>query len=129
MRGKDFHNFLVDKAKMTFLSYNWQVHAEYRYQKNGITTYFDLYATKDDNFIACEIETTPRHVIDNITKALTAGVDIWVIVPTRVLLNLARQKNNNAKLNTNKNQVKVLLLGQLQKEIKKFKKNSDRYPC
>lgn len=129
MRGKKFHNHLVNRAKMLFAAYKWQTFTEYRYQDNGITTFFDLYAIKDGKAVACEIETTSRHMADNVDKALTARVDIWVIVPTRILLNKARQKINHAKLNTDQNQVKVLLLGQLGKEIKKITKFSDRPPC
>ncbi len=127
MRGKVFHNTLANRAKNIFQGLNWRVRNEYRYQKNGITTYFDVYATKDNKMIACEIETTSRHAIDNINKALTVEVDIWVIVPTKNLLCRINNKLNRMDLNTSFNSVKILLFSQLEKEIKKISDFSDRH--
>ena len=120
MRGKYFHNALADKAQKIFSNNGWQVHKEYGCRRNGVTTYFDLYAVKENHVIACEIETTVRHAVDNIAKALSTGICLWVIVPTRAVLCQAKQKLDDSKLNFNQNTVKILLLSQLEKEIKYF---------
>lgn len=126
MRGKDFHNALVDRAKTIFTSFNWQVDTEHRYRHNNITTYFDLYAVKANLVIACEIETTPRHVIDNVVKALATGVCVWVVVPTRVLLCQAKQKLASLNISASPESVRILLFSQLEAELKFFQKKSDR---
>ena len=126
MRGKDFHNTLADRAKAIFISHNWQVYTEYRYRHNNITTYFDLYAVKENIAIACEIETTPRHVIDNVAKALSTGVCVWVIVPTRAVLCKAKQKLASSNINTSRKPIRILLFSQLEADVKYFKKKSDR---
>ena len=120
MRGKDFHNTIADRAKVIFTSFNWQVYTEYRYQKNNITTYFDLYAVKGNIVIACEIETTPRHVTDNVTKALSTGVCVWVIVPTRAVLTQAKQKLASSNVNTSHKSMRILLFSQLEADVKYF---------
>ncbi len=83
MRGGNFHNKMVKDAESTFRDYRWKTFLEKRYCSKNVITYFDLYATKDSKHIACEIETTCRHAIDNLLKAQMAGVPLWIIVPTR----------------------------------------------
>ena len=70
MRGKAFHNYMAMQTKAIFDAHGWQVNSEHRYRKNGMTTYFDLYVMKGNRSIACEIETTSRHAIDNARKAV-----------------------------------------------------------
>ncbi|MCK5000313.1 MAG: hypothetical protein KAS23_12290, partial [Anaerohalosphaera sp.] len=83
MRGKAFHNRIAMEAKTILNNHSWQVHTEHRCRKNGITTYLDLFAIKGNKAIACEVETTSRHAVDNARKAQAVGVVLWIIVPTR----------------------------------------------
>jgi len=92
MRGNVFHNRIVKDACKVFKSHGWQVFTEYRYQCGGVVTYFDLFARKDCFEIACEVETTLRHLEDNAIKAQTAEVELWIIVPTRRLLKQAKER-------------------------------------
>ena len=85
MRGALFHNSIVKQAKAIFIRHGWQIHTECRYRNNGTMTYLDLLAVRNDYEIACEVETTARHAVDNAAKALAAGVSFWVIVPSRRL--------------------------------------------
>jgi len=85
MRGKAFHNKIVEDACAIFSNHGWQIYTEYRYSKNGVTTYLDLFAVRGNKKIACEVETTIRHAVDNATKALSTGLDLWIIVPSRTL--------------------------------------------
>ena len=116
MRGSAFHNNIVDEAKATFNRYHWQVYTEYRYRKDSVTTYLDLFAAKDNRKIACEVETTPRHIIDNALKARSVNLTLWIIVPSRRLRRQAEQKLTAAGLLRNES-LRLLLPGQLEAEL------------
>jgi hypothetical protein len=120
MRGKAFHNLIARQAQTIFNDNGWQVHTEYRCRRNGVTTYFDLFAVKKDRRVACEIETTSRHIIDNVAKALSTGVCVWVIVPTRAVLFQAKRKLLSSTLHTNQETVRILLFSQLETKVKHF---------
>lgn len=124
MRGGMFHNRIVEEAEMIFRSNGWKVHTEYRYIHNDVTTYFDLFAVKKAYKIACEVETTPRHGIDNIRKALLTGIPLWVIVPSRTIHLQLNQKLISSNLNTNPHTLRIMLLYQLEAELIHFQKNN-----
>ncbi|MCK5175421.1 MAG: hypothetical protein KAR47_18650 [Planctomycetes bacterium] len=118
MRGSAFHNRIVDEAKVIFSRHCWNVYTECRYRNNGVTTYLDLLATRGSYEIACEVETTTRHVTDNAIKALSAGLVLWVIVPSRRLRHQAERKlASSGLIKGNKSPRLLLLLGQLEAEI------------
>jgi hypothetical protein len=120
MRGAAFHNRIAEEAKMLFSNHGWQVFMEYRYCNNGMTTYLDLFAIKGDKKIACEVETTIRHVIDNAIKAQSTGISLWIIVPTRTLYRQVEQKLTSSALVTNCQSIRILLLCQLEAELIDF---------
>jgi len=120
MRGAAFHNRIAEEAKMLFSNHGWQVHTEYRYRNNGIITYLDLLAIRGNHKIACEVETTPRHAIDNAIKALSAGISLWIIVPSRTLRRQIEQKLTSSTLATNRQSIRVFLLCQLEAELADF---------
>ena len=124
MRGALFHNTIAEQAKAIFARHNWQVHTEYRYCTNGTTTYLDLLAVRADCRIACEVETTARHAVDNAAKALAAGIPLWVIVPSRRLRRQVERKLASLGISGNPKVVKVLLLCQLETEVMRFWKSS-----
>ena len=117
MRGKVFHNRIAEEAKMIFNSHGWQIYTEHRCRKNGITTYLDLFAVKGDKSIACEVETTSRHAIDNALKAQAAGVVLWIIVPTRALRRQVERKLELSGITKNYQTIKTILLSQLNAEL------------
>ncbi len=120
MRGGTFHNKIVAEAKTIFINHNWQVYTEHRYCKNGITTYLDLLAIRGNKKIACEVETTARHAVDNVAKALSAGVDLWIIVPSRTLRRQIKQKLRYSELNTKHKNIRILLFCQLEAGLNNF---------
>lgn len=124
MRGGAFHNKIVEEVKAIFGNHNWQAYTEYRYRKNGITTYLDLLAVRGKKKIACEVETTARHAVDNAVKALSAGVDLWIIVPSRTLGRQIEHKLRYSGLNTKHQTVRILLFCQLETELNSFQKNN-----
>ena len=123
MRGGTFHNKIVEEAKTIFGNHGWQTYTEYRYRKNGITTYLDLLAVRENKKMACEVETTARHAVDNAAKALSAGLDLWIIVPSRMLGRQIEHKLRHSGLNTKHQTVRILLFCQLEAELKSFQEN------
>ncbi|HEW79706.1 MAG TPA: hypothetical protein ENH34_07075 [Phycisphaerales bacterium] len=124
MRGGAFHNKIVEEARTIFSNNGWQIYTEHRYRCNGTTTYLDLLAVKGDKRICCEIETTVRHVIDNTVKAQSAGLDLWIIVPSRTLSRQIEHKLISSGLNTKHKNVRVLLFCQLEAELNSFQENN-----
>ena len=122
MRGGKFHNKIVEEAKTIFSNHDWQTYTEHRYHRNGITTYLDLLAIKEDHRIGCEVETTIRHVIDNTIKARSVGILLWIIVPSRKLYHQVKRKLSSLGIAINRNSVRILLLSQLESELKHFSK-------
>ena len=124
MRGGAFHNKVVEEAKTVFSEHRWQVFTEHRYRKNGTTTYLDLLAVRGNKKIACEIETTSRHAVDNAVKALSADIDLWVIVPSRRLRRQVEHKLISSGLDTRHKNIKVLLFCLLEAELTFFQENN-----
>ena len=122
MRGGKFHNKIVGDAKSIFSNNGWQTYTEHRYRRNGITTYLDLLAVKEGHRIGCEVETTIRHAVDNTIKAQSAGIMLWIIVPSRKLYRQIKQKLSCSGTAINRNSVRILLLSQLESELKHFSK-------
>ena len=102
---------------MIFERFGWQVFMEHRFQANGTTKYFDLFAENPPDKIVFEIETTVRHAIDNARKAQAVGVPVWFVVPTqKVKRQIVRKLTTPGVMPGNK-LIKVLLLGQLEGEL------------
>lgn len=122
MRGGVFHNKIVEEAKAIFNNHGWQAYTEYRC--NGITTYLDLFAVRGSKKIACEVETTARHAVDNAVKALSADLDLWIIVPSRTLGRQIEHKLRYSGFNTKHQTIRNLLFCQLEVELNSFQKNN-----
>ena len=117
MRGDPLHNTIGKEAGTTLEDYFTEVFPEYRCSKNGTVTFFDLFARQNRFVLACEIETTSRHGVDNAIKAAAVNIPLWIIVPTnKVKVNLLR-KLKPLQLRPGGEPIKILLLGQLQGEI------------
>ena len=117
VRGGAFHNKIVEEVREVFLFYGWEVETEFCCQRNGITTFLDVYAVKGDVEIACEVETTTRHAIDNARKVEAVGIYVWFVVPTRKLQRKIVRRFTNPGLIPNNKSIKVLLLGELEREL------------
>ncbi len=117
MRGKLFHNMIVQKAKVVFTEHNWQVQTECCIKKAGTNYYFDLLATKGRYEIACEIETTRRHAIDNALKASIVDIQLWFVVPTQNIRKQIADKLKRISITPANMPTKILLLDQLEQEL------------
>ena len=117
MRGKLFHKMIVQKAKAVFTEHNWQVQTECCIKKAGTNYYFDLLATKGRYEIACEIETTRRHAIDNALKASIVDIPLWFVVPTQNIRKQIADKLKKLRMKSGNEPIKILLLDQLKQEL------------
>ena len=96
MRGKPFHNLIVNRTKTILQGFFKCVYLEYRFRRNGVITDFDVFAQENLFALAIEVETTCRHGIDNAKKAAGVNVPLWIIVPTQMLrAKLSRQLQLN----------------------------------
>lgn len=93
MRGKPFHNYLVDQAGKAFHDAGCAVDLEYPQQlPDGRFNFIDILAVRDGIALACEVETTTSTVLSNVQKALLLQLPLWIIVPNReTRLSVARK--------------------------------------
>ena len=117
MRGKEFHNMIAAKVGAICKTDGWNVYAEHPYRKDSIITYLDLLIVKNGKQIACEIETTPRHAIDNAAKAMLVGIDLWIIVASRKVRNQINRKLISTLPPNSCNSISILLLDQLKTKL------------
>ena len=117
MRGNPFHNTIAHQAEAIFVRLNWHVSVEYYFTAEEITGFFDLLATKEQYRLACEIETTPRHAVDNAIKAQKAHTPLWFIVPTKKLKDQIAYRLKTLNIMSGKKPIKILLLRQLEQEL------------
>lgn len=120
MRGMPLHNLTADKTGMTLSRFFKEVYPEYKYSRNGVTTYFDWFARQNQIVLAFEIETTARHGVDNAVKAAAVGVPLWIIAPTGKVKKRLLHKLAPLQLRPGGKPIKILLLGQLQKELEEY---------
>lgn len=114
MRGARFHNELARRAKELFELSGWHVQMEKRIQDNDVTTYIDLYATQAGRVLACEIETTDRHALDNAHKAIAVDLALCFVVPTLGLKRCIMRKLSKIGLTSRNQHINVFLLGELE---------------
>lgn len=117
MRGDILHNTMGKRTQTTLLSFFSEVHPEHKRCKNDIVTYLDLFAREEQSMLACEIETTARHGVDNAIKAAAIDIPLWIIVPNNKVKIKISRKLKPLKLRPGGKPIKILLLGQLQREL------------
>ena len=117
MRGEILHNTMGKTTGATLRGFFSEVYPEYKYCRNGVVTYLDLFARQSQFVLACEIETTARHGVDNAIKAAAVDIPLWIIVPTNKVKVKLLRKLKLLKLRPGGKPIKILLLGQLQREL------------
>ena len=117
MRGGPFHNQLVKDAECLFLKFGWKTETERRLSSKGVTTYFDLYARDGPLHVACEVETSCRHAIDNLKKAQRVGMPLWIIVPTQRIRSQIRRSFGKNQVFSGNTPVIVMLPDELKEHI------------
>jgi hypothetical protein len=102
---------------MTLSCFFSEVDPEHKCSKNGVVTYLDLFARGKQFVLACEIETTARHGVDNALKAAAVNIPLWIIVPTNKVKIKISRKLKPLQLRPGGKPIKILLLGQLEREL------------
>ncbi len=84
MRGGPLHNYLVARAGDVFSADGFEVRMECPlHLDDGRIDFVDLLASRGGCVVACEVETTARHVLINIDKARALALPLLIIVPNR----------------------------------------------
>jgi len=118
MRGKAFHNYLVGLADDAFRRTGFDVRLEYGLKlSDGKADYVDLLAQREGLAIICEIETTPRHVLDNLAKAELLDMPVWVVVPSRKVKAKVIRKLQRAGYKSRKEPFQISLPNELQQRL------------
>ena len=117
MRGGAFHNWMVERVVEMFLSYGWEVETEFCCRRNGVVTFFDVYAVKDGREVAVEVETSIRHVVDNVLKAWAVGVEVWIVVGRRRLKRMVGERLDRFSLAEFRDEVLILLVAGIRREL------------
>ena len=148
MRGDAFHQFLAERASFDLWNAGFTVLQEHPIRlADGRLNFIDLFCTRGDVTLACEIETTVRYVSINAEKARMLDVPLWVIVPTQRLKQAARRKVERTVNRHVECSIQFLLLDELPQALTKCfptfsdgechhgkhgktekRKSSDRYP-
>jgi hypothetical protein len=117
MRGKPFHNLLVQEAKGQLAHFFDEVESEHPIRRGGVVDFLDLFAQGPSGTLAVEIETTLRHALDNARKAAAVEIPLWIVVPTRALRRHLLRRFESLDLRPGGQPVCVLLLGELQQAL------------
>ena len=121
LRGGQLHNYLVCEAEKIFRDAGFDTHQECpKKLASGELNFVDLLAEGNDFVICVEIETSPRHVLDNAAKARELNLSLMVIVPTRKVQKAVKSKLQTAGINPRKHRIYILLLSQLKQELTNY---------
>lgn len=120
MRGDPLHNMMGNRTGTTLRGFFSEVYLEYKYCKNDVVTYIDAFAREKQFVLACEIETTSRHGVDNALKAAAVNIPLWIIVPTNNVKVKLSCKLKSLQLRPGSEPIKILLLGQLEMELEEY---------
>lgn len=93
MRGGLLHNYLAARAAEIFKAFGLEARTECPLRlRNGRLDFVDLLVWGGNHALACEVETTPRHVLANVEKAQALKLPLWVIVPNRQICRTVSRK-------------------------------------
>jgi predicted RecB family endonuclease len=110
MRGDAFHNHLVQETASALREAGFEVVAEHSVRlPDGRCDFVDLLATRHGKRLAVEIETTTRNVLVNAVRAQSAGLPLWIVVPTRKVRSAALKQLKRAGLRPSGGGIQVLL--------------------
>ncbi len=121
MRGQSLHDLSAQKTANFLESDGWKVRLEYPiHMADGRKNYADIAAWKSGKMLLCEIETSTRHMLDNIFKAAALNLPLIVILPNSKTLNAAKRKYKRWKKPPRSPPVIFLLISQLSAQKTRF---------
>ena len=121
LRGSTWHNHQVLDAAMQLWAIGCSVDLEYALPlPHGRTDVVDICANYGSEKFIVEVESTTRHAADNACKAAALGLPLWIVVPTRKLQKTIQRKLQSASCCRADNAINVVLLSQLQQEVRNY---------
>lgn len=118
VRGGTLHNWLVGEVAAGLRRAGFTVVTEHPCRlPDGQLDFVDVYALGPAGTLACEIETTPRHVRRNARKAAALGIPLWVVVPSRIVRTAVRRCLRGAHLAPGGRPIQFPLVGELQQAL------------
>ncbi len=118
VRGGTLHNWLVDEVAAWFRRAGFTVVTEHPCRlPDGQLDFVDVYALGPAGALACEIETTPRHVRRNARKAAALGIPLLVVVPSRTVRTTVRRRLHEARCAPGGRPIQFPLVGELQQAL------------
>jgi len=114
LRGKAFHNHLAAQVARDFLRAGFGVWPEYGLRLvDGRRDFVDLLAGREGATIACEVETTARHVLENVAKAQALRLTLWIVVPSRQVWSAVTRKVRKVPRTPSAAPIQILLVGEV----------------
>jgi hypothetical protein len=108
-----------------FCQEGFDVYVEHGLKLSGDRmNYVDLLARREDLAVICEVETTPRHVLDNLSKAELLDMPLWIIVPSRKVKSEVIRKLRKAGYRSRKSFFHISMPDELQQGLKSYFPNS-----
>ena len=87
MRGKIFHEYMIEVLKETSEKRGFQARCQVPSKKGKKSGYFDLFVSNSDNsrFLIIEVEMRKDRVLNDIQKQKDFGKSaiLWIVAPTR----------------------------------------------
>jgi glutaredoxin-related protein len=120
MRGKVFHNYMVNRTSVLLKTLGWIAFLEYLLCRNGTTNFVDIMGMHSNFQMAFEIETTTRHILDNCRKAEAVGIPLCIIVPTPHIYRIACRQVNTLNGTPGGYSIKVFKVSQLEQGLREY---------
>jgi hypothetical protein len=114
LRGKAFHSHLAAQVARDFLRAGFRVWPEYGLRlSDGRRDFVDLLAGREGVTIACEVETTARHVLENVAKAQALRLTLWIVVSNRKVASAVARKVRKMSRTPVAAPIQILLVGEV----------------
>lgn len=118
LRGDALHNHIVLQVEGILKQYGYDTRQECpRQLPDGRLDFVDLLAQKGNYVICIEIETSARHVMDNVIKANIINLPLIVVCPSQKVKKAVQKKLAQTQPTAGGYPIYVLLLAQLKKEV------------
>jgi len=112
MRGKALHKYITKMAAEGLVKIGFDISAEHPVcLPSGGRDYVDIFVRCDSYEMVVEIETTPRNVLVNATKAEELGLRMWIVTPNKKVSSaIVRKLNRNGLLDNTR--IRIMTIGQ-----------------
>ncbi len=121
VRGRAFHNLLVERVAEDFRAAGFRARIEHPIRlPNARTDFLDVLADRGPRIVACEIETTPRYAAINAEKARMLNLPLLFVVPTRALGRVIARRVELATFTPTSGRTWILLPDEVGQRLSEF---------